>query len=43
MGITKLTGIAAALLSIAPIGIFAQSSAARTTQAKPAVVRSDVR
>jgi uncharacterized protein (DUF1800 family) len=43
MGITKLTGIAAVLLSIAPIGMSAQSSRARTTQTKPAVVRSDVR
>ena len=43
MQITKLTGIAAALLSIAPIGISAQSSGARKTQAKPAVARSDVR
>jgi len=43
MRITKWTGLAAALLSIAPIGISAQGSGARKTQAKPAVVRSDVR
>jgi uncharacterized protein (DUF1800 family) len=43
MRITKLTGIAAALLSIAPVGVSAQSSGARKTQAKPAVARSDVR
>ena len=43
MRITKLIGIAAALLSIAPIGMSAQSSGAKKTQAGPAVVRSDVR
>ncbi|HVS60787.1 MAG TPA: DUF1800 family protein, partial [Gemmatimonadaceae bacterium] len=43
MRITKLTGIAAALLSIAPMGISAQSSGARKSQAKPVVIRSDVR
>ena len=43
MRITKLTGIAAALISIAPIGISAQSSGARKSQAKTAVIRSDVR
>jgi uncharacterized protein (DUF1800 family) len=43
MRITKLTGIAAALISIAPFSISAQSSAARKSQPKPAVVRSDVR
>ncbi|MDQ6871386.1 MAG: DUF1800 domain-containing protein, partial [Gemmatimonadota bacterium] len=43
MRITKLIGTAAALLSVAPIGLSAQSSAARKAQAKPAVVRSDVR
>jgi uncharacterized protein (DUF1800 family) len=43
MRIRKLTGIAAALLAIAPIGVSAQSSSAKKTQAKPAVVRSDVR
>ena len=43
MRITKLTGIAAAIITIAPIGISAQSSGARTTQARPAIVRSDVR
>ncbi len=43
MRITKLIGIAAALLSIAPIGISAQSSGARKGQPKPAIIRSDVR
>jgi len=43
MRITNLTGIAAALLSIAPIGMSAQSSGARKMQTKPAVVGSDVR
>ena len=43
MRITKLIGIAAALLSIAPVGISAQSSGARKSPAKTAVVRSDVR
>jgi uncharacterized protein (DUF1800 family) len=43
MRITKLIRIAAALISIAPIGISAQSSSAKKTQAKPAVMRSDVR
>jgi uncharacterized protein (DUF1800 family) len=43
MRITKLIGIAAALLSIAPIGMSAQSSGSKRTPAKPAVVRSDVR
>jgi uncharacterized protein (DUF1800 family) len=43
MRITKLTGITAALLSIAPIGMSAQTSGAGKTQGKPAVVRSDVR
>ncbi|HEV7837090.1 MAG TPA: DUF1800 family protein, partial [Gemmatimonadaceae bacterium] len=43
MRITKLAGVAAALLSIAPLGIPAQSPGARKTAAKPAMVRSDVR
>jgi uncharacterized protein (DUF1800 family) len=43
MRITKLTGIAAALISIAPIAISAQTSGARKSQPKPAIVRSDVR
>jgi uncharacterized protein (DUF1800 family) len=43
MRITKLTWIAAALLSIAPIGMSAQSSGAKKTQAKVAIIRSDVR
>ncbi|MDB4871101.1 MAG: hypothetical protein JWL97_2105, partial [Gemmatimonadales bacterium] len=43
MRITKLTGIAAAMITIAPIGISAQSSGVRKTQARPAIVRSDVR
>jgi uncharacterized protein (DUF1800 family) len=43
MRITKLTGIAAALLSIAPLGIPAQIPGARKTAGKPAMVRSDVR
>ena len=43
MRITKLTWIAAALLSVAPIGISAQSSGAKKTQAKVAIIRSDVR
>jgi uncharacterized protein (DUF1800 family) len=43
MRITKLVGIAAALLSIAPIGISAQSSVAKKTQAKTTTIRSDVR
>src|SRR6202521_3454418 len=43
MRITKLIWIAAALLSIAPVGISAQSSGAKKTQAKVAVIRSDVR
>ena len=43
MRITQLTGIAAALISIAPIGASAQSSRAGKSQPKPAVVRSDVR
>jgi uncharacterized protein (DUF1800 family) len=43
MRITKLVGIAAALLSIAPIGISAQSSVAKKTPARTAVIRSDVR
>jgi uncharacterized protein (DUF1800 family) len=43
MRITKLTGFAAALLSIAPLGIPAQSPGARKTAVKPAEVRSDVR
>jgi uncharacterized protein (DUF1800 family) len=43
MRITKLTWIAAALLSIAPVGMSAQSSGAKKTQAKVAVIRSDVR
>ena len=43
MRITKLIWIAAALLSVAPIGISAQSSGAKKTQAKVAIIRSDVR
>jgi uncharacterized protein (DUF1800 family) len=43
MRITKLTGIVAALISIAPFSISAQRSAARKSQPQPAVVRSDVR
>jgi uncharacterized protein (DUF1800 family) len=43
MRITKLTWMAAALVSTAPIGAVAQTSAARKTQARPAAVRSDVR
>jgi uncharacterized protein (DUF1800 family) len=43
MRITKLTWIAAALLSVAPIGISAQSSGAKKTQAKVAIIRPDVR
>ena len=43
MRIAKWTGITAALISIAPIGVSAQSSGARKSQSKPAVVRSDVR
>jgi uncharacterized protein (DUF1800 family) len=43
MRISKWTGITAALISIAPIGMSAQSSGARKSQSKPAVVRSDVR
>ncbi len=43
MRITKLVGIAAALLSIAPIGISAQSPVAKKTQAKTTTIRSDVR
>jgi uncharacterized protein (DUF1800 family) len=43
MRITKLVWIAAALLSTAPVGIFAQSSGAKKAQAKVAVIRSDVR
>ena len=43
MRITKLTGIAAALLSVAPIGISAQSSGAKKSPARSTVVRSDIR
>jgi uncharacterized protein (DUF1800 family) len=43
MRITKLTGIATALLGIAPISMSAQSSAAKPARAKPELVRSDVR
>jgi uncharacterized protein (DUF1800 family) len=43
MRTTKLTGIAAALLSVAPIGISAQSSGAKKSPARSAVVRSDIR
>jgi uncharacterized protein (DUF1800 family) len=43
MRITKLAGVAAALLSIAPLGIPAQSPGARKPAVKAAVIRSDVR
>ncbi|HEV7594167.1 MAG TPA: DUF1800 domain-containing protein, partial [Gemmatimonadaceae bacterium] len=43
MQITRLTGIVAVMITIAPIGISAQSSGAGKTQARPAIVRSDVR
>ncbi|HEY8851858.1 MAG TPA: DUF1800 domain-containing protein [Gemmatimonadaceae bacterium] len=43
MRITKLIGIAAALLSTATAGMSAQSTGAKKTQARPAIVRSDVR
>ena len=43
MRITKLTGITAALLSIAPIGLHAQSSGTKKNQAKSALIRADVR
>jgi uncharacterized protein (DUF1800 family) len=42
MRITKLTGIAAALFSVAPIGVSAQSSGAKIP-AKTVIARSDVR
>ena len=42
MRITKLTGIAAALFSVAPIGVSAQSSGAKIP-AKTFIARSDVR
>jgi uncharacterized protein (DUF1800 family) len=43
MRITKLAWIAAALLSIAPVGISAQSSGAKKAPARLAIIRSDVR
>jgi uncharacterized protein (DUF1800 family) len=43
MRITKFAGIAAALLSIAPIGMSAQTSGARKSPTRTAVIRSDVR
>ena len=43
MEITRSAGIVAALISIAPIGVSAQSPGARKSQTKNAVVRSDVR
>jgi uncharacterized protein (DUF1800 family) len=43
MRIKKLTGIAAALIVIAPIGMSGQSSGARRIQPRPSVVRLDVR
>ncbi|MEA2765731.1 MAG: hypothetical protein QOK07_2135 [Gemmatimonadaceae bacterium] len=43
MRITKLTGIAAALLGIAPVVMSAQNSRGRIAEAKPTLVGSDVR
>src|SRR5256714_4448569 len=43
MRITKWTGITAALISIAPVGISAQRSGAGKNQTKSSVTRSDVR
>ena len=43
MGINKITLIAAVVITIAPIGTSGQTSGARRSQPKPAVVRSDVR